>query len=98
DGHVTGVQTCALPISETTSGTLGAFHEYGSGARISVGEVTGDGVPDVVSVSRDDPQAPDSNPGLMIFRNTGAGALASQTTFASRSEERRVGKEGRLRW
>src|SRR5439155_17231871 len=71
DGHVTGVQTCALPISGVQSGspsflnapqTMSRFLRYSS--RICLTCASSD----------------------------------SAATAASRSEERRVGKECRSRW
>src|SRR4051812_49867940 len=69
DGHVTGVQTCALPIYAGVGGEPG-----GGGA----GELAGAGL------------------------GTGQTALAEHgeppVAGVPRSEERRVGKEGRSRW
>src|SRR3989442_10265995 len=72
DADVTGVQTCALPISATSGGTITAWIN------------------------------PDSPAGGGNVRLAGASQLASGNgeilVFLPRSEERRVGKEGRSRW
>src|SRR5207253_5918746 len=65
-GHVTGVQTCALPISLTAAGTV-SF----SGATV---EVNGS------------------------YTVSGSTAISGGTANFNRSEERRVGKEGRWQW
>src|SRR5437870_8161307 len=63
DGHVTGVQTCALPISMASFGILFFF------------AVTG-----------------------LTLNHAEWFSQAQRTTQFKRSEERRVGKECRLRW
>src|SRR5207253_6970297 len=82
DGHVTGVQTCALPISIT-------FGSYGQGlAQIA----NADGavwIPagrhDLVFNGLD-------------LTSSNAIVFSSAATGEGRSEERRVGKECRSRW
>src|SRR5690606_40324823 len=87
DFHVTGVQTCALPICSTgvllaTEGTLS------SGGTVSTGAPEGVGA----TVAAWPSAAP------------GAGCITSPSSpwggnrGGARSEERRVGKEGRSRW
>src|SRR5439155_13376311 len=82
DGHVTGVQTCALPICFTdNSSTI-------SGTITNGVTVTG---PDLVNVSANlnSIYAPVTN-------NFGQTNLV--LTISARSEERRVGKECRAGW
>src|SRR3712207_6874716 len=79
DIGVTGVQTCALPISilhlpgEMTPGQFGPTRRVGLSARYSLTlTMSKTGMPSVIHTTRGTP--------------------------ASRSEERRVGKECRSRW
>src|SRR5690606_40896727 len=76
DFHVTGVQTCALPISERSPGAHG---RHGAGAGPLAREGRGGAAPPDRSPDGD------ARPGRPAH---GAG---------DRSEERRVGKEGRPR-
>src|SRR5207249_8433079 len=89
DRNVTGVQTCALPIS-----IEGAGLEPGKDVAIAL-----------------DPAASELyQEGNYVFKKSGAGTKSSDEMIAlykswidrypivSRSEERRVGKEGRFRW
>src|SRR5206468_9600978 len=86
---VTGVQTCALPISCTTC----VFADN---------TIVGNGVRD--ALSQDSQNNPLTN--VDIARNTVSGYVDDGIEFkgsnlnvrAWRSEERRVGKEGRYRW
>src|SRR5439155_13490209 len=83
DGHVTGVQTCALPISP-----LGGEHAPGAGpsvwraARAARGQAAGGR------------GGGGQDPGR---RGQGRGR-AGAAPLAARSEERRVGKEWRWGW
>src|SRR5690606_40412377 len=79
DFHVTGVQTCALPISLVPAST---------GPRRSRD-------PRLVARRRRRPSAP-ADPGEGT-RPRGTGD-AARGRGPRRSEERRVGKEGRCRW
>src|SRR5690606_39749404 len=80
DFHVTGVQTCALPISARI-GPLSGPHPLFAGGTLGLRPGRG----------------PSPDPGALPTGPSGGhrecGALA-----ARRSEERRVGKEGRARW
>src|SRR5207253_7900724 len=93
DGHVTGVQTCALPIS-SPSFLVAAFHP-GAPETFTT-------PPQLVSFLRRTP-----DPTLQLVRTsvlrraTGEGPRVSDDVTRrnfERSEERRVGKEGRAVW
>src|SRR2546429_6961247 len=83
DVAVTGVQTCALPISRrisrSRSGVVLSTHR--SAARCIKSDVAGWAA-------------------IQSMRSSSSWCRSSNrpTTIASRSEERRVGKEGRSRW
>src|SRR5690606_39721982 len=93
DFHVTGVQTCALPIS----------------VRIAEGAIDGAGQPveflpdepvfrHLAARGRGDLQEGDLPPALgMALQELAEGAEALRLPLAVRSEERRVGKECRSR-
>src|SRR5439155_14797852 len=88
DGHVTGVQTCALPIflpSSLLDTVVRALRD--------LGRTLGDIVEEV------------KQQGLQFVRQVAASIARVATTLAelgaylaSRSEERRVGKECRCEW
>src|SRR5207253_3904377 len=84
DGHVTGVQTCALPISESR-------HTRGRGGRTVAQGRAGELRACVY---------PRGAPGQRLERDAHGGAArhrAEPPLPKARSEERRVGKEGK-RW
>src|SRR5262249_57922292 len=83
---VTGVQTCALPIYVAGAGRGGGYEWRADGQPVAVGaaalELSGDGK-------------------ITKFTVVWDGSLLDDraiTALAARSEERRVGKEGRARW
>src|SRR5438309_4004083 len=78
DGTVTGVQTCALPISDDPAGEAGA-HGY------VAAKLQPDGVEERFADCFD-----------RIVRRVAP--LERPVTRQARSEERRVGKEGRSWW
>src|SRR5207253_6247315 len=89
DGHVTGVQTCALPILTTLTPSPNPS---------TFGQTV------TLTASVNIPNAT----GLVTFKdganligtavlNSGSGSI-NTNSLAVRSEERRVGKEGRSRW
>src|SRR5690554_7153208 len=82
DADVTGVQTCALPISEPTS----RLAELRAGAAHIAVELSPEDYP---VIQRD----PNLTPVLQDGLNIGYVAI-----HQGRSEERRVGKECRSRW
>src|SRR5699024_11810327 len=90
DRNVTGVQTCALPIlasyllnTNDNSNDLGKLaHEHGYDDVQTDEEVYGKGAKRTIP---DDDQ--------LFFQH-----LANKARAIERSEERRVGKEGRARW
>src|SRR5207249_9243947 len=94
DRNVTGVQTCALPILtgeapavETTSSTVSAM-------------VEGQTVRELPLNGRSFDQIAVLQPGVLLARpasTVGAPNFNGSTTWISRSEERRVGKECRIR-
>src|SRR5690606_40860977 len=77
DFHVTGVQTCALPIW-----------------------VRGGGNPDNYCSAIPPPNLPYKGGGIVIVLGTTSSTpdRPSRAPCRDRSEERRVGKEGRARW
>src|SRR5690606_40175596 len=77
DFHVTGVQTCALPISADLEEVRVAEHRAGGG----------------VAAAR---MAPDAD-AVDVDPRIARGELLHHRDLV-RSEERRVGKEGRSRW
>src|SRR5207302_5538319 len=95
DFHVTGVQTCALPIYATGF----AVHPYPQGAV----------APDVITPGEPDYADLAALPRLETLLDTAQRAYGSSKRFdlystefgyktSPRSEERRVGKEGRAGW
>src|SRR5207244_10383698 len=85
DDLVTGVQTCALPICKIIIDTYGGMARHGGGA-----------------FSGKDPSKVDRSAAYAmrwVAKNVVAAELAdrceAQVAYAIRSEERRVGKEGR---
>src|SRR5207253_6283613 len=87
DGHVTGVQTCALPISALELGTDAAFARE-LATRLLDGVVP-ERVHDLGSVE----QAT-----LLRKREAVLHVPVGEDLRQSRSEERRVGKEDRTWW
>src|SRR5439155_5293970 len=96
DGHVTGVQTCALPIYSTLS--IHFAKTLGTG--------TVDGLsPDVSAVAGVALKTVTGHTAgaLTLAASSGAVGAGSTVSFTvvhagARSEERRVGKEGGLAW
>src|SRR5699024_11871466 len=91
DRNVTGVQTCALPISADVGAPHGRLRVFitahpsggGGGRWATLPRAGGTGEPDATTVGADHRPGPSGDtPGL---------------TLLPRSEERRVGKEGRSR-
>src|SRR5690606_39705192 len=80
DFHVTGVQTCALPILATMLGTVDRTRVGALLSALSAGD--GKALLDEIAT-------------LAEFSPDWAGVLDA---MAERSEERRVGKEGRCGW
>src|SRR5699024_11366722 len=85
DRNVTGVQTCALPISRRRSARL---HER-SLRRSSPRDLRGGGAPRFSATRRSRTASRESR----LVRT-----CAESTAAHCRSEERRVGKECRARW
>src|SRR5207253_6616277 len=88
DGHVTGVQTCALPIS---GHRVLVAHDYSMMVRVLI-------VGDKDTVARKMREGLDLSldPKALIFKGLIPGMDVVGEKF--RSEERRVGKECRARW
>src|SRR5207302_7097206 len=96
DFHVTGVQTCALPICCSASNIgLEGFGEVAERFNAAVSKAV---VPQGTG---------GSNPSLSAKNAKGADLMSAPLAFLAeergrdsngRSEERRVGKEGRARW
>src|SRR5690625_6919078 len=88
DGHVTGVQTCALPISAALShDTIAALYDYGEidGRAYIVMELCpGRPLSEII----------EENPGGLPEKRI-VQILIDLARALDRSEERRVGKEGR---
>src|SRR5690606_40120545 len=93
DFHVTGVQTCALPISTSTlatgsGGSTGVERQPATPATHStIHRPVRNRIPASWSLSATDPTGPDA-----------ARATACPSTRTPRSEERRVGSDCRNRW
>src|SRR5207302_3411434 len=90
DFHVTGVQTCALPICHAHYDHFDGIHVLGGRDRCEVWGL------DLVAIPLKDPlliRAPFLDPRPIKFTKE----LKDGDT-ATRSEERRVGKECRARW
>src|SRR5690606_41149909 len=96
DFHVTGVQTCALPISQQESASIRVGTEKVDQLINMVGELV---ITQAMIEQRVDSLDPMLHERLLssvaqLARNT----RDLQEAVMSRSEERRVGKEGRSRW
>src|SRR5207253_5544479 len=98
DGHVTGVQTCALPIyfefgiHRARPGRIAQLLReilYADDA-VSIGDRSPD-LDAVLSSSEEDA-------GPLPHGNAASYVRSPQYDLRTRSEERRVGKEGRYRW
>src|SRR5439155_8223506 len=81
DGHVTGVQTCALPISGLSGKSGAALAAFLRLIESLKAETQGLPLPETIEV--------------MLEKS---GLVAYYKAERDRSEERRVGKEGRKRW
>src|SRR5439155_16131808 len=95
DGHVTGVQTCALPIFSdevANDGNLG----ISNGAAVIANPANGDILAMVGSHNYDDPDGGAVNLATSL-RQPGS-SIKVVTYSAARSEERRVGKECMSWW
>src|SRR5207253_8090604 len=84
DGHVTGVQTCALPISWLPTSPRSRWDSSSPVARSGLWDAAEPPWSRSTAADGSAPQWRTSSP--------------PQAWAASRSEERRVGKEGRGRW
>src|SRR5205807_5712818 len=84
DYKVTGVQTCALPISERGARLTHQLLAFSRKQRLA---------PTPLDLNRLVSEASD-----MLFRTIGATVRIETVLTDGRSEERRVGKEGRCGW
>src|SRR5690606_39967002 len=95
DFHVTGVQTCALPISERVHKLALRLN---TGAKKAGRQVAGDAIFDTVTLtlgsSADELIAKAEQAGYLL-RRIDAQTVGITFDETSRSEERRVGKERR---
>src|SRR5439155_14583911 len=91
DGHVTGVQTCALPIlpSLSTRRVRGGGPPRRTGPPPRTRRVDRDGTPS---------PSPGRRSGRARRGGRAPARCAARRGVVGRSEERRVGKEGRLGW
>src|SRR5207253_8536992 len=91
DGHVTGVQTCALPILQyaLAAGVLDGTYSLWSFTDAAVHRLQIRDLLARISVS-EDPRCADNDP-LLETRSSGSRGFVE----VERSEERRVGKERR---
>src|SRR5690606_40999242 len=98
DFHVTGVQTCALPISGI--GILTSRNKEGSGVRVIVAGSVHGTVPEVgykeELFDRDEENAVKYS--INWAKEFGPKLVKTSDGRTYRSEERRVGKEGSTRW
>src|SRR5690606_39527718 len=83
DFHVTGVQTCALPISGPSPKPLPAVRK----GIVIAGDGAGDAARRVAEAH-----------GWPLLAEPTSGARSGLNAIGARSEERRGGKEGRTRW
>src|SRR5439155_10767087 len=95
DGHVTGVQTCALPISLTLLSTAQARGHQGSGETSRRRSLIDPAGTRRVLLWRPRPRASSLPP--HSFVGPPPTLPPAESAAASRSEERRVGKECRSR-
>src|SRR5437870_13782645 len=93
DGHVTGVQTCALPISNLP-GTLIPINRATSELAGSITTTN----PVQSSLKMVCLQLGQTGPALIIRHVLHALSVSFSSPPSQRSEERRVGKECRSRW
>src|SRR5207253_5568565 len=97
-GHVTGVQTCALPIYQrgiaATRDALGDLYLIQGQYKIALDHYRSAYEAFVAASSSDQKTEAAAN---TVASRAGATASAATETAASRSEERRVGKEWRCR-
>src|SRR5207244_6210003 len=85
DDLVTGVQTCALPISAGKQDSMSKDATIGLVVPFAEDKVPDEGL--------------QMYPGArFVPRGVGVRSLTPEGYAAARSEERRVGKEGRTRW
>src|SRR5439155_17367799 len=96
DGHVTGVQTCALPISDAWTMTPDEIRVWATRGRAL-------GCMEALICLGDKPELAYPSYRTLLaelgHRTTAEYVLAAcEIALACRSEERRVGKEGRARW
>src|SRR5690606_39632759 len=98
DFHVTGVQTCALPICEALGIELGEITDVNSPIYRSLMDVIDDLSPEIGDVLK--PLLEDvANATTEADARAAVGAVeAAINSMPARSEERRVGSEGRCRW
>src|SRR5690606_39565862 len=85
DFHVTGVQTCALPILAWPSITASSARSERLGSN---GEP-----PEIITANTSSPLSRSA-----LQKTKSSPVIAFQDSPLSRSEERRVGKEWRARW
>src|SRR5439155_13438780 len=93
DGHVTGVQTCALPISVTSESP--PTPPFMSAATAKSASWSAGSFPPASRAA-----SPDAGYGLwrLYERFRFQSVKFDRVIAVPRSEERRVGKESRLRW
>src|SRR6266487_6633943 len=104
DGRVTGVQTCALPISSLADAILWKDNHWallngnGRSLRDALRNAP-DNLPVIVEVESDEQVEAALAAGVthLLVDNQPPDQLAAWVRRAGRSEERRVGKEGRSR-
>src|SRR5690606_39440786 len=92
DFHVTGVQTCALPISQ-------ALRRMSSDTRTErMGSIGAQPVSQMTSAATMAPTEPSRSPSTCSMAPLILTCSESPRLRYQRSEERRVGKESRARW
>src|SRR5690606_41131048 len=91
DFHVTGVQTCALPISEASSGRLSVTQSSGNEPNAS--SANNAATRARYRVKKYSSRRSASSPERLWLSSSSRSAIS----LIPRSEERRVGKEGRPR-
>src|SRR5207253_8523381 len=92
DGHVTGVQTCALPISEESKGSVGIY------TTLDMSPDQRKHYIDALAERHDGQSELQVDPNNSGWNDYGERSLskAGSNPALKRSEERRVGKEGSM--
>src|SRR5207253_4068234 len=89
DGHVTGVQTCALPICFSAKDSTGALQA----TSITLTTTNAGSLDAAISAINTQLQSNSTLKNVVAVKELNKAGTAEGIRFVSRSEERRVGKE-----